>query len=197
MFQLAADTLLRVSEDFVNVRAWKELDTTGKSEKFTLSIGDIIVAGDINFNIDEYTNEIQIDDYFREFCNFCIEKGINFYVVSDGVDYFINKILNKNNIKGLKLISNHGEFKNGKFSLTFPNGYRACEVDSGTCKCKVAEDLKKKYGNIYYIGDGASDFCVAKKADYLFAKSELINHCKNNNIKYIELINNEKNHNFN
>ncbi len=134
--------------------------------------------------IDEYTKTIELTEGFVDFTNFIKNKNIDFYVVSDGIDYFINKILSKNNIKEIKLITNHGEFINNKFCLTFPNSYNGCKNDSGTCKCKVVEDLKKKYDKIYYIGDGTSDFCVSKKADILFAKSGLKSYCDSNNIKY-------------
>ena len=134
--------------------------------------------------IEEYVKTIEIDEGFKDFCRFCKEKNIALYVVSDGVDYFINKILENNKIENLKVITNHGEFIEGKFKLTFPNCYSNCKNDSGTCKCKVIEDLKKKYDKLIYIGDGTSDFCVSKRADYLFAKSGLIKYCKNQNIEF-------------
>ena len=31
--------------------------------------------------------------------------------------------------------------------------------------------MKEKYEKVIYIGDGVSDFCVADKADFLYAKS--------------------------
>lgn len=134
--------------------------------------------------IDKYTDAIEIDDCFVEFYNFIKKENIEFYVVSDGVDYFINRILEKNNIKGINLITNHAEFINGKFTLSFPNSNKLCEVNSGTCKCKALRELKKKFNTIYYIGDGNSDFCVAGKADFLFAKSALMEYCKEKNINH-------------
>lgn len=134
--------------------------------------------------IEKYIETIETDNYFLEFTNFCKEKNIDFLIASDGVDYFINKILKRLNIPKVKLITNHGEFKEGKFSLSFPNDFKDCENNSGTCKCKVVWDLKKKYDKIIYIGDGTSDFCVSKNADFLFAKSGLIEYCKANKIKY-------------
>jgi len=134
--------------------------------------------------IDEFINEIEVDKYFVKFSELCKKNKVDFLVVSDGVDYFINKILEKNDIKDVKVITNHGEFIKGKFTLTFPNCNKDCKNDSGTCKCKVIYDLSKEYNKIYYIGDGTSDFCVANKVDCLFAKSKLIDYSKANNINY-------------
>ena len=46
-------------------------------------------------------------------------------------------------------------------------------------------NLKKEYDKVIYIGDGVSDFCVANKADILYAKSKLSDYCKNKGINYI------------
>ncbi|MBR1617047.1 MtnX-like HAD-IB family phosphatase [bacterium] len=136
--------------------------------------------------IEEYTDKIEIDDYFKEFNELRLKCNKNLIIVSDGVDYFINKILQKNDIKGIEIVSNHAEFINGKFTISFPNGFQDCQTNSGTCKCKIVKDLKSKYKKVVYIGDGASDFCVATCADLLFAKSSLLTYCKNKDINCIE-----------
>ena len=133
--------------------------------------------------IDEYISKVIIDEYFKEFIN---KKNADFIVVSDGVDYFIKEIFQKNNIDNIQVISNHGEFINNQFILSFPNQNKNCKNKSGTCKCLIVNNLKEKYKKIVYIGDGQSDFCVADKADIVFAKSSLLNYCKKNNIKHRE-----------
>ena len=70
--------------------------------------------------------------------------------------------------------------------MDFPNDNKSCIKDSGTCKCKVLQNLRTEYSKIIYIGDGVSDFCVADKADYLFAKTKLYKHCTENNIPCTE-----------
>ncbi len=129
--------------------------------------------------IDEYTSKIELDSYFKDFIN---KNNYDFLIVSDGIDYFINKILEKNNIKNIKIISNHAEFIDNKFVLSFPNKNSKCVNQSGTCKCSVVKDLKQNYDKIIYIGDGQSDFCVADKADILYAKGSLLKYCQNNKI---------------
>lgn len=46
---------IRVSDDFVDRKSWLELSNAEKAEKFTLGAGDVIVADEIDFEIDEYT----------------------------------------------------------------------------------------------------------------------------------------------
>jgi len=163
----------------------EDLWTKGKiSSKECLIKEFELVKGLSEKLIEDYTKTIEIDEDFFDFIELTKKENADFIVVSDGIDYFINKILKNNNINNIKLITNHAEFINGKFTLSFPNGFVGCDNDSGTCKCKVVSDLKKTHDKIYYIGDGASDFCVSEKVDYLFAKSSLKKHCLEKNIKF-------------
>lgn len=135
--------------------------------------------------INNFTKNIKIDSYFSDFYRYIKDKNIDFIIVSDGIDYFINNILKNNGINELSIISNHGEFVNDSdFVITFPNTNTVCFKNSGTCKCQVLKNAKTHYKKIIYIGDGVSDYCVADKADFLFAKSRLIDYCKQNNIDH-------------
>lgn len=136
--------------------------------------------------INDYTKSVDIDESFIDFFNFTTENDIDLYIVSDGIDYFIEKILENHNIKGIKIISNHGEFKNDEFKLSYPNNGKNCVNNLGTCKCNVLSEMKTKYEKVIFVGDGVSDFCVANKADLLFAKKSLVNYCEENGIKYFK-----------
>lgn len=134
--------------------------------------------------IDRFTSDIKIDEYFLDFYKIISDNNIDFFVVSDGLDFFINKILANHGLSDIKIISNHAEFIDGNFKITFPNDSNQCLNNAGTCKCKILSDLKNQYNKIIYIGDGVSDYCVADKADILFAKLKLADYCKKNNIKH-------------
>ena len=148
-------------------------------EEFKLvpNLSEELIAG--------FIQTLTIDETFVDFYKKIIDKNIDFYIVSDGIDYFINKILEKYGLKNIKTITNHGEFRGEFFEITFPNDNPKCINNSGTCKCSVLMNLKKEYDKIIYIGDGVSDFCVANKADILYAKSKLSDYCKNKGINYI------------
>ena len=113
-------------------------------------------------------------------------ESVDFAVVSDGLDYFINSVFKSHGIKNINIISNHAEFINNKLVITFPNSSTNCEKNSGTCKCEAISQLRKVYDTVIYIGDGYSDFCVADKADLIFAKLKLLEYCNKKNIYSIE-----------
>lgn len=136
--------------------------------------------------IENYTKTVKIDPYFKKFYASAKKAGIDFVVISDGVDYFIEKIFKNAGISDVTVFSNHGEFVGGKFVLSYPNTNVRCKKNSGTCKCGIVADLRKNYDKVYYLGDGTSDYCVADKADKTYAKTKLANYCKKNNIDFIE-----------
>ncbi len=129
--------------------------------------------------LDDYIDNIEIDDYFLEFIDYIKSKNIEFTILSDGFDLFINKTLERFDIKNISVYANHLIYENNKFRIEFPYYNDKCDIGAGMCKCgRILED---KY---CYIGDGTSDLCVAKKADFLFATKNLHKFCKANLIKH-------------
>lgn len=58
---------LRVNDSFINKREWNELTSEEKKQMFTLGAGDIIVAGEVDFIVDEYEKGHYSSDLIREF----------------------------------------------------------------------------------------------------------------------------------
>lgn len=129
---------------------------------------------------DDYVNSIEIDEYFIEFYEYLRTKNIDLVILSDGFDLFIKKTLDRYGLSDIKYYANSLIYKNNKFDIEFENYNTACIIQSGSCKCS-----KVKEKHFYYIGDGLSDSCIAKKAQQLFAKSNLKKYCERNNIKHI------------
>ena len=132
--------------------------------------------------LDNFIDSIEIDETFPAFYNYLKENNIDFYIVSDGFDYFIKKILKRYGISDAKIFSNKLEFKNGTFYTYFPNTNDKCRRKSGVCKCSVVEHNRKSNtivtNRVLYAGDGLSDFCVSDMVDFLFAKGSLLEYCK-------------------
>jgi 2,3-diketo-5-methylthio-1-phosphopentane phosphatase len=113
---------------------------------------------------------------------------IPFYLVSDGNDIYIKQILEKNGLSDIQFFSNHGEISGGSLTLSFPYDNRGCKR-CGTCKGARILDIIEpdtKEWNVVFIGDGLSDLCALPNADKIFARGELLNYCRLNNIEAIE-----------
>lgn len=168
---------------------WKEIEqawVNGEISSKECLINEFKLVPDLSEElIANFVKTVKIDEYFKEFYKTISEKNIDFCIVSDGIDYFIDKILNLNGLSNIKIISNHGHFRGEFFEITFPNDFSECKNNAGTCKCKILSSLKNDYDRVIYIGDGVSDFCVAPLADILYAKSKLAEYCISKKIDFI------------
>lgn len=129
--------------------------------------------------MNDFVDSIEIDETFIPFYEFVKEKNIDFSIVSDGFDLFIERILNRYDIKNVKIYSNKLKFDGKNFETSFPHCSQDCKRDSGVCKCSVIKNNRIVTKRLLYAGDGLSDFCVSNKADILFAKGSLLEYCKN------------------
>jgi 2-hydroxy-3-keto-5-methylthiopentenyl-1-phosphate phosphatase len=125
---------------------------------------------------------VHFEPTFADFVKWCKESGFVFNVVSDGIDRVIQYLLAREQIKVDHIFANHLEEVDDKLSLHFPYAQLDnCHI--GVCKCKLLEPDGQPKINVV-IGDGSSDFCWAKEADLLFAKSKLAKHCNEQSIQY-------------
>jgi 2-hydroxy-3-keto-5-methylthiopentenyl-1-phosphate phosphatase len=131
----------------------------------------------------------EIDPTFLSFVRFCREKGIEFHVVSDGLDFYIHEIFAAHGIEGISVFSNVLEWEsmNGNgtrgLHLRFPYADTECQ----RCACCKRNILLTRTGDediIVYVGEGYSDRCAVQYADIVFAKEKLQTFCQQENISY-------------
>lgn len=130
--------------------------------------------------LNDFLDTIEIDPSFVAFKKRCDAAGITVRVLSDGVDHFIARILARHGISGLSIEANRLVRLSQGYDLAFPYRATHCLTRSGVCKCARIKDV----GPHFYVGDGRSDFCVSQRAQHVFAKGHLIEHCLENGIKH-------------
>jgi len=127
-------------------------------------------------------SEVQIESTFADFVLWCKSNSFVLNVVSDGLDRVIHYLLAREGLKVDRVFANRLVEVDDNLSLQFPHAQEGnCQI--GVCKCKLLEPDGQPKVNVV-IGDGSSDFCWAKEADVLFAKSKLAKHCNEQSIKY-------------
>jgi 2-hydroxy-3-keto-5-methylthiopentenyl-1-phosphate phosphatase len=136
--------------------------------------------------LDEALDELEIDPTFPAFNAFCQAEGIELIVVSDGIDYFIRRILQRAGLPRLPVRANR-LIQRGqrRFSLGHPHKVHDCASGAGTCKCAPAAAERGSHRTVL-IGDGRSDFCVAHEADVVFAKKSLLRYTHEQDITAFE-----------
>jgi 2,3-diketo-5-methylthio-1-phosphopentane phosphatase len=137
----------------------------------------MIGGGDVE--LDALLDGLQLDEGFVAFVAWCEAQDIPVTVVSDGVDYFIHRILDRHGLGRLPIIANHLAGDAGERRLDQPWRRDGCAAGSGVCKCDAtSRQASLRPGEVVFIGDGRSDFCVSGRADILFAKDELADYAR-------------------
>lgn len=135
----------------------------------------------------DFVDKIDIDPTFPGFVKLCDSNNIPLLILSDGLDFYIKHLLDKNNLSHLNFVTNRAILENNKIRIEFPHDNTECK-SCGICKGEIINRFRQKQNGEYkivYIGDGYSDACAAKEADILFAKKDLVNYCMKNNIDYL------------
>lgn len=145
-----------------------------------------------NLTEKEFEDEIKhipLDFSFIDFYNFVKEKGGDVLILSAGCKYYIEKRLEFEGLKNIKIIANDGCFKDGGFKFLKNENKDFYSEKFGVDKVKVVEHYKKKYKKIYYAGDSYIDFKAAELADIKFAKKNLVEIFKMLKLKFFEFYN--------
>jgi 2,3-diketo-5-methylthio-1-phosphopentane phosphatase len=126
---------------------------------------------------------LPLDPTFPPFVAFCRERGYELAIVSDGFDFYIERILAVHGLSAVPFTANHLAFQNGRIELTFINPNPVC-CRLGNCKRRAVERLRPPNGRVVYVGDGLSDACGADAADLVFAKGLLASYCQEHSIPF-------------
>lgn len=135
--------------------------------------------------LSDFVLNFEIDDTFPSFLNYISDKNFEIYVVSDGFDFYIERILNREGITNLPYFSNSLIFSGGadKPVPHFPYKDEECRK-CAFCKRNKVIELSSDDDITVYIGNGSSDVCAAQYCDYIFAKDTLLKYCETNRITY-------------
>ncbi len=138
--------------------------------------------------IEKYIDQFEIDRYFEPFVNQCAAHDFPLTIISDGLDFYIRYILEKNGLDHLDFIANRGILENNTIKIEFPYENKSCGR-CGICKGEQIRNFRADQdgeSRIIFIGDGYSDVCAAAEADILFAKKDLKEYCTNKNLTFID-----------
>lgn len=164
---------------------WEALESDwrgGRINSRDCMAGQVALLDMSRDELDAHLDARELDPAFGSFVDSAHAQGMHLVVVSDGLDYAIRRILARTGFESLPVVANHlRRVGDREWALQFPHASADCRIGSGTCKCAR---VRAAHERTLLIGDGASDFCVAENADFVFAKGKLIQHCKAQNIPH-------------
>lgn len=131
---------------------------------------------------------IEVDPFFEKFLDFMNEEKISCSIVSDGFDFIIHKILQRQLrpelLETLPVYANRLEWVGDRPMAYFSEGV-LCEHGCANCKPRVIEKIKSFKDEVIFVGDGLSDRFAAQIANLTFAKSKLLVYCRKQKISHV------------
>lgn len=121
--------------------------------------------------------------YFGALWRHCQEHGIPMAIVSVGLDFYIQALLDQEGLSDIPVYSVDTKFTSSGIDYQY-RYTRPEEVHLGISKAMVVDSYREKGHHVIFIGDGRSDFGAAARADIVFAHSVLAQECERQQIPY-------------
>lgn len=118
-----------------------------------------------------------IRDGFADFVSFARRNDIPLYIVSGGIDFFVEPILQKfGPFSGV--YCNGSDFSGETIKILWPHACdQECSNDCGCCKPSIMRKLSDNESFNIVIGDSVTDLEAAKQADLVLARDYLKEKC--------------------
>ncbi len=140
-----------------------------------------------NLDMDEFdtfVDSMSIEPTFNSFMEYCSSNNFRMLVLSDGFDYYIEKILSKEDLNDLTVYSNKLMFNDrNELMPSFPFTDEECKACANCKRNHIINNSGDEEFSVY-VGDGYSDKCPAQYCDFIFAKNSLLKYCEINRISY-------------
>lgn len=134
--------------------------------------------------LDDFILSQEIEPTLHRFVEYCEAKRFQLFVLSDGFDYYIEKIMKREKLNQLKVYSNKLVLNDeGKLIPFFPY-YNADCRSSSNCKRNHIIGNSSEDDYTVFIGDGNSDNDAIQYVDFIFAKDDLLKFCEVQRITY-------------
>ncbi len=126
-------------------------------------------------------DRVSIRPGFKELLDLCSKKGFKFVIVSNGLTFYIDAVLNSIGVTGIPVFAAQTEFSPDGLKITYINPDGQQVVDKFK-QSYVEWHLSEGY-RVVYIGDGYSDIAPASLTDHVFARDDLLSHFREHNLK--------------
>jgi len=134
-------------------------------------------------DLDALIDAIPIDPDFASFDRLTHERSVPLYVLSEGFDYAIARVLKRAGMldpvrNGMQVFSSALRVEGRRLIPSFPHSSPPCEHGCGTCKAALLRRVGEGKHPIIFVGDGLSDRYAVDEADVVFAKRQLLAYCE-------------------
>ena len=166
---------------------WQEVRSQFRSGELTLKGYQEITFRSVQADradMQDYVKQnANLRPYFKELWLHCQEHGVPMAIVSQGLDFYIEALLEKEGFPQVPVYAVNTRFTPEGITYHYYYAYPGKE-SRGNSKGLVVERYQQQGHHVIYIGDGRSDFEAAARADTVFAHSLLAEECRRQQIPF-------------
>ncbi len=124
-------------------------------------------------------------EHFGELSQFCRDKGIPMCIVSQGLDFYIQALLDAFGRSDMPVHAVRAQFDgDGRivgygYDFTYPDA-----PERGNSKALMVQRFQQQGYHVFYAGDGSSDFEAGQVADTVFAHRQMAELCQGAGIPF-------------
>ncbi len=183
------DNIVAIIRHF-NPEGWETIvdDIVGQRKSIREGVGELFRLLPSSMRTEVVDFAIQnavIREGFAELLRFCQYEDIEFYVTSGGIDFFVYPLLAPFGIPQDRIYCNGSNFEGERITIEWPHPCdEHCSNECGMCKTTIMRRFPPERYERILIGDSVTDFEGAKLADLVFARSHLIDKCRDLGLAY-------------
>ena len=170
--------------DAFGSRDWRQLLTQYREGKISVGYFNMkafaMVKADKQTVLKFVKSKAKIRAGFHELLAYCHEKGFEFVIVSNGLDFYIKTILRDVGMDNIEVFAAQTQFSPDGIDVRYigPDGN---QLEDSFKEAYVRLFLGRGY-RLIYAGNGISDLSPARQAHHIFATGELLTYCKDVNL---------------
>lgn len=123
--------------------------------------------------MESFLRSVQLDPGFISLLFFCRERGYPFAIVSDGLRWYIDYVLDIYSLSVSAVYASEIEFVDEGFSFKYP-WFDPVYPMRSTAKPAIVKDYQRRGYKVVFVGDGLSDVEAAEVANVVYAKDVLL-----------------------
>jgi 2-hydroxy-3-keto-5-methylthiopentenyl-1-phosphate phosphatase len=135
----------------------------------------------------EFLREQPLEASFARFVDFCRDQGFEVSVVSDGLDFCLERMFTLKGIGSVRTYANRVEMEgtgeSARWQVSFPYDDAEC-TRCACCARNIMLTTCADDDRIVFVGTDEKDVCPAEYADVVFAQAALQSACQERNISY-------------
>jgi 2,3-diketo-5-methylthio-1-phosphopentane phosphatase len=132
-----------------------------------------------------FARGFSLDPAFAPFVRDALSRGEEVMVVSEGFDFYVRELLEREGLGNLPWAANHLRFEaDGRVTPEFPFADPACD-DCGNCKAGHVRRFQALGHRVVLVGDGGSDRHGALVADAVLARGSLLEWCRATRLAHV------------